>query len=117
MNTTSTAAFLDELGLIKRAEIVRPIAKGAKSLVGAGAGAAKKLWGAAQVGAGEAAKHLETGGTFGRAAGSLVRLAPAAGVAYGGYKAYESNPVQNLRAKWQMHKLQKAQEEAMQGGY
>jgi len=111
MDKLSIAAFLNEIALIKEAG---PILEGAKSVGRTGASAAGRIWGAAQKGAATAAEHLEGGGPVGRAAGALVRLAPVGALAYGGYKAYQSNPIQNLRYKWQMHKARQAME---QGGY
>lgn len=50
---------------------------------------------------------------------AAVKAAPYAGAAYGAKKAYESEPVQQLRYKLQMRKQRKLQEALAeaQGGY
>lgn len=64
--------------------------------------------------AGQAAsKHLAGKGMKGTAA--IARIAPHLGVAYAGKKAYESEPVQRLRAKYQRYKYNRAMKKAQRG--
>jgi len=44
-----------------------------------------------------------------------AKVAPYAAAAYGGKKAYESNPVQKLRYQWAVRKQRKAMERAQRG--
>lgn len=105
MDEATIAGFLDELTKIGGVPPLGPsLGAATKSLAHHGLGAVgtalqgtRHLWGALREGSQAAAHRLEsTGGRLGRAAGAGLRLAPYAGVLYGGHKLLNSSPVQAM---------------------
>lgn len=110
MTKETVSALLDEVSKIKLAEGSKLLGNTFKlfgGVAGTGARAAGSAWGAARAGADAAAAKLEHGGgTVRKALGGAVRLAPFAGVAYGGHKILHSQPVENWRYKRQLRNMQ-----------
>ena len=60
-------------------------------------------------------KKLTEKGIQSPLAHGLAKATPWAIAAYGGKKAYESQPAQKLRYKWALHKQRKAMARAQRG--
>lgn len=77
------------------------------------AGLVRSVWNAARGGSEAAAKALESQGH--NISGTAVRYSPHLAVGYGAKKAYESEPAQKLRYRYQLWKYNRAQRRAMEG--
>lgn len=97
-------AMLRESSLEKRAADPKP------------PGFVRTMWRAAKGGAAEAGRLAKPAvGDFGSAA---IKYAPHAALVYGAYKALNSQPVKNLKYKYDVWRARQAQEQAAKmGGY
>lgn len=88
---------------------------GVLETAGKAAKTTSNVWGAARSGAETAAQALERHGH--PILGTAARYAPHAAVAVGANQAWNSDPVLRMRYRYQMWQQNRAQRQAMMGGY